>query len=131
MKKHDFEPYVITERSLRIQACCLFSSATPLQVRTCSRPSLSPKKLKILRLPARLSCCFSVTKSKGNIKLSFFRKKIRRVYQVGISHHEGTLLSKLILTNMQDIYLSTTSNANLLPTLSPNIKILFHLNFTS
>ena len=74
-----------------------------LRSRTCHRSSLPPKRLKILNVSIPLSCHSSVR-----------------------THHKGTLLWKLtILIYLQDQYLSTTSNVELLPTESPSIKILF------
>ena len=41
-------------------------------------------------------------------------------------NHSGTFFKKLgLLLYLQDQYLSTTSNVNLSPTQSPNIKIMF------
>ena len=73
------------------------------QSRRCNRSSLLPKRLKIIDVPFHLSCHFSVwTKCKSTLEL-----------KLGI------------LIYMQDQYLIATSNVNLLPTQSHNIKILF------
>ena len=87
----------------KIQANNLLQRQTSLQSRRCNRPSLLPKRLKIIDVPIHLSCHFSVW-----------------------TKHKGTLEPKLeILIYMQDQYLSATSNVNLSPTQSHNIKILF------
>ena len=73
------------------------------QLQRCNRPSLPQKKLKSINVPIHLSCHFSVW-----------------------TKHKGTLKPKLeILIYMRDQYLSATSNINLSPTQSHNIKILF------
>ena len=88
---------------LKIQAHNLFQRQPPLQPRRCNRPGLLPKRLKIIDVPIQLSCHFSVW-----------------------TKHKDTLEPKLeILIYMQDQYLSATSNVNLSPTQSHNIKILF------
>ena len=88
--------------SHRIQSHGLLQTQPPLQPQTCNRHSLSPKKLKILDVSIHLSCHFSVR-----------------------THGKGTLQPKLvILTYLQDLHLSTTSNLNLSPTQPHNIKIL-------
>ena len=75
----------------------------PLQSRRCDRTSLLPKRLKIIDVPIPLSCHFSVW-----------------------TKHKGTLEPEQeILIYMQDQYLSASSNDNLSPTRSRNIKILF------
>ena len=86
-----------------IQAHNLLQRQSPLQSRRCNTSGLPPKRLKIIDVPIHLSFHFSVwTKQKG------------------------TLEPKLeILIYMQDQYLSATSNVNLSPTQSHNIKIVF------
>ena len=80
-----------------------------LQLRTCNRPILPSKGLKILDVPIHGSRHFSVT-----------------------THQKCTLQPKLgILIYMLDQYLSTTSNVNLSPTQSPNVKILFNCDIQS
>ena len=65
----------------------------PLQSRRCNRPSLLPKRLKIIDVLIHLSCLFSAW-----------------------TKHKGTLEPKLeILIHMQDQYLSATSNVILSP----------------
>ena len=87
----------------KIQAHNLLQSQPPLQSRKCNRPRLLPKRLKIIDVPVHLSCHFSVW-----------------------TKHKGTLEPKLeILIYMQDQYLSATSNVNLSPTQSHNIKMVF------
>ena len=87
----------------RIQAHNLLQKYPLLLSRTCNRPCLPPKELKSLHVPIHLSYHFSVR-----------------------THHKGTLKPKLwILIYSQDEYLRTTSNVNLLPIQSPNVKILF------
>ena len=87
----------------KIQAHYLLQRQPPLQSRRCNRPRLLPKRLKIIDVPVHLSCHFSVW-----------------------TKHKGTLEPKLeILIYMQDQYLSATSNVNLSPTQSHNIKIVF------
>ena len=87
----------------KIQAYYLLQRQPPLQSRRCNRPRLLPKRLKIIDVPVHLGCHFSVW-----------------------TKHKGTLEPKLeILIYMQDQYLSATSNDNLSPTRSHNIKILF------
>ena len=87
----------------KIQAHNLLQRQAPLQSRRCNRPSLLPKRLKIIVLPIHLSCHFSVW-----------------------TKHKSTLERKMqILIYMQDQYQSATSNVNLSPTRSHNIKILF------
>ena len=89
--------------SHKIQRHDLLQRQSPLQSRRCNTPSLPLKKLKFIDVPIHPSCRFSVwTKRKG------------------------TLEPKLeILVYMQDQYLSATSNVNLSPTQSHNIKIVF------
>ena len=88
---------------LKIQAHNLFQRQALLQSRRCDRPSLLPNRLKIIDVPFHLSCHFSVW-----------------------TKHKGTLQPKMeILIYMQDQYLSATSNVNLSPTQSRNIKIWF------
>ena len=90
----------------KIQADYLLQRQPPLQSARCNRPRLLPKRLKIINVPVHLSCHFSVW-----------------------TKHKGTLEPKLeILIYMQDQYLSATSNVNLSPTQSHNIKILFKCN---
>ena len=87
----------------KIQAHNLLQRQSPLQSRRCNTPSLPPKRLKIIDVPIHLSCHFSVW-----------------------TKHKGTLEPKLeILIYMQDQYLSATSNVNLSPTQSHNIKMVF------
>ena len=87
----------------KIQAHYLLQRQPPLQSRRCNRRRLLPKRLKIIDAPVHLSCHFSVW-----------------------TKHKSILEPKLeILIYMQDQYLSATSNENLSPTLSHNIKILF------
>ena len=87
----------------KIQAHNLLQRQAPLQSRRCNRPSLLPKRLKIIDVLIRLICHFPVwTKRKG------------------------TLEPKMeILMYMQDQYLSATSSVNLSPAQWHNIKILF------
>ena len=86
-----------------IQAHNLLQRQPHLQSRRCNRPGLLPKRLKIIDVPIRLSCHFSVW-----------------------AKHKGILEPKLeILIYMQNQYLSATSNVSLSPTQSHNIKILF------
>ena len=87
----------------KIRAHYLLQRHLPLQPRRCKRSRLLPKRLKIIDVPVHLSCHFSVW-----------------------TKHKGTLEPKLeILIYMQDQYLSATSNVNLSPAQSHNIKILF------
>ena len=87
----------------KIQAHNLLQRKSPLQSRRCNTSSLPPKRLEIIDVPTHLSCHFSVW-----------------------SKHKGVLEPKLeILIYMQDQYLSATSNVNLSPTQSHNIKIVF------
>ena len=80
-----------------VWAHSLLKTHPPLQSRTCNKPSLLPKELKTLDVPIHLR-----------------------------THQKGTLQPKLgILLYLYDQYLSTTSNPNLSPTQSPNVKILF------
>ena len=97
-----FPVTLLRKFSHRVQAHILLQTQPPLQSQTCSRPNLSPKRLKVLDVPIHLSCHFSVR-----------------------TNHWGTLQTKLgILVYFHDQYLST-SNGNLSSTQSPNIKILF------
>ena len=93
----------------KIQAHNLLQRQPPLQSRRCNRPSLLPKRLKIIDVPIQLSCHFSVW-----------------------TKHKGTLEPKLvILIYMQEQYLSAVNgdqlgvNVNLSPTQSHSIKVLF------
>ena len=80
-----------------------YQRQSPLQSRRCNRARLLPKRLEIIDAPVHLSCYFSVW-----------------------TKHKSILEPKLeILIYMQDQYLSATSNDNLSPTQSHNIKILF------
>ena len=84
----------------------LSKDSRPLKSRRCNRTSIPPKRLKIINVPIHLSCHFSVW-----------------------TKHKGALEPKLeILIYMQDQYLSATSNDNLSPTQSHNIKILLKCN---
>ena len=94
---------VLPSTFLRKIQAHLLQRKPSLQSRRCNRPRLLPKRLKIIDVPVHLSCHFSVW-----------------------TKHKGTLEPKLeILIYMQDQYLSVTSNVNLSPTQSHNIKILF------
>ena len=96
--------YKHTRHLTWIQAHSLFHTQPPLQSRICIRPSLRQKGYKI-----HLSCHFSVR-----------------------THCNSTLQQKLgVITSLQDPYLGTTSNVNLSPTQSPNIKILFKRDSSS
>ena len=87
----------------KIQAHNVLQRQSPLQLRRCNTPSLPSKRLKFIYIPIHPSCHFSVW-----------------------TKHKGTLEPKLeILIYMQDQYLSATSNVNLSPTQSHNIKIVF------
>ena len=87
----------------KIEAYYLFQRQPPLQSRRCDRPRLLPKRLKIIDVPVHQSSHFSVW-----------------------TKHKSILEPKLeILIYMQDQYLSATSNNNLSPRQSHNIKILF------
>ena len=87
----------------KIQAHYLLQRQPPLQPRKCNRPRLLPKRIITIDVPVHLSCHFYVWPK-----------------------HKSTLDPKLeILIYMQDQYLSATSNVNLSPTQSHNIKILF------
>ena len=86
----------------KIQAHNLLQRQAPLQSRRCNRPSLLPKRRKIIDVPIHPSCHFSVW-----------------------TKHRGTLEPKMeILKYMQDQYLGATSNVNLSPIQSHNIKVL-------
>ena len=75
----------------RIHAHSLLHAQHSWYSRNCHRPSLLSKRLSIFGAPIHLSSHFSVK-----------------------AHHKGTLQPKLcILINLQDPYLSTTSNVNL------------------
>ena len=90
----------------KIQANYLLQRQPPLQSRRCNRHRLLPKRLKIIDVPVHLSFHFHIwTKRKSTLK-----PKLE------------------ILIYMQDQYLSATSNDNLSPTQSHNIKILFKCN---
>ena len=71
-----------------------------------NRPILPPKGLKILDVPIHLSCHFSVR-----------------------THWKSTLQPQLGILIYQ--YLRTTSNVNLSPTQSSNIRILFKCDIQS
>ena len=86
----------------KIQAHYLLQRQPSLQSRRCNRPTLLPKRLKIINVPVHLSCHFSVWTKRNSI----LEQKLE------------------ILIYMQDQYLSVTSNDNLSPTQSRNTKIL-------
>ena len=88
----------------KIQANYLLRRQPPLISRRCNRPRLLSKRLRIINVPVHLSYHFYVW-----------------------TKHKNTLELKLeILIYMQDQYLSATSNGNLSPTQSRNIKTLFN-----
>ena len=98
-----FSISLLSTFSHKIQVHYLLQRQPLLQSQRCNRPRLLPKRLKIIDVPVHLSCHFSVW-----------------------TKHKFILEPKLeILIYMQDQYLSATSNDNLLPTQSHNIKILF------
>ena len=86
----------------KIQAHYILQRQPPLQSRRCNRPTLLPKRLKIINVPVHLSCHFSVWTKRNSI----LEQKLE------------------ILIYMQDQYLSVTSNDNLSPTQSHSIKVL-------
>ena len=87
----------------KFQAHNILQWQAPLQSRRCNRPSLLLKRLKIIDVTIHLIYHFSVW-----------------------TKHKGTFEPKMeILIYIQDQYLSATSNANLSPTQSHNINIMF------
>ena len=87
----------------KIQAHNLLQWQTPLKLWRCNRPTLLPEKLKIIDFLIHVSCHFLVrTKCKDTLEPK-----------------------QEIFIYMQDQCLSATSNVNLSPTQSNNIKILF------